>query len=78
MLLASLIHCSFLQFSTSKLTFGIFLKIMFATDCPNSGEIVQNGACICANTFETVQNGACTCPAGQIVQNGACSGKTTV
>ena len=48
---------------------------MLLTDCPNSGEIVQNGACICANTFETVQNGACVCPAGQIVQNGACAGK---
>ena len=48
---------------------------MLLTDCLNSGEIVQNGACICANTFETLQNGACTCPAGQIVQNGACAGK---
>ena len=46
------------------------------TDCPNSGEIVQNGACICANTFQTPQNGACTCPAGQTVQNGACVGKS--
>ena len=76
MLLASLIHCSFLQFSNNKLIFGNFLKIMFATDCPNSGETVQNGACVCANTFETVQNGICTCPAGQIVQNGACGGNS--
>ena len=49
---------------------------MLLTDCPNSGEIVQNGACVCANTFEIVQNGACTCPVGQIVQNGACAGKS--
>ena len=46
--------------------------------CPNTGEIVQNGACICANTFETVQNGVCVCPAGQIVQNGTCVGKSHV
>ena len=45
------------------------------TDCPNAGEIVQNGVCACANTGETVQNGACACPADQIVQNGACAGR---
>ena len=51
---------------------------MLHTACPNSGEIVQNGACVCANTFETVQNGICTCPVDQIVQNGACMGKSVI
>ena len=50
------------------------LSLWFAfTACPNTGETVQNGACVCANTGETVQNGVCTCVnTGEIVQNGAC------
>ena len=51
-------------------------SFLLCTACPNSGETVQNGACVCANTFETVQNGICTCPAGQIVQDGACAGRS--
>ena len=46
------------------------------TDCPNTGETVQNGACACANTGETVQNGACACPIDQILQNGVCACKS--
>ena len=46
------------------------------TACPNTGEILQNGACICANAGETVKNGVCTCPVGQFVQSGACIGKS--
>ena len=32
------------------------------TDCPNSGEIVQNGYCVC--------------PIGHLVHNGACTSKS--
>ena len=46
------------------------------TACRNTGEIIQNGACICANAGETVQNGVCTCPVGQFAQSGACVGKS--
>ena len=46
------------------------------TDCPNTGETVQNGVCACANIGETVQNGTCACPVNEIVQNGVCASES--